>query len=33
LDWEKARADVKPFLERDRDLDLVKEEVLSGLLK
>jgi predicted nucleotidyltransferase component of viral defense system len=33
LDWEKARADVKPFLERERDLDLVKEDVLIGLLK
>jgi len=32
LDWEKARADVKPFLERDRDLDLVKKDVLIGLL-
>jgi predicted nucleotidyltransferase component of viral defense system len=33
LDWEKARADVKPFLERARDLDLVKKDVLIGLLK
>jgi len=33
LDWERARADVKPFLERERDLDLVKKEVLVGLLK
>jgi predicted nucleotidyltransferase component of viral defense system len=33
LDWEKARADVKPFLERERDLDLVKEDVLISLLK
>ncbi len=33
LDWEKARSDVKPFLERARDLDLVKEDVLIGLLK
>ena len=33
LDWEKARADVKPFLERDRDLDFVKKDVLIGLLK
>jgi predicted nucleotidyltransferase component of viral defense system len=33
LDWEKARADVKPFLEREQDLDLVKKEVLVGLLK
>ncbi len=33
LDWEKARADVKPFLERERDLDLVKKDVLISLLK
>jgi len=33
LDWEKARADVKPFLERERDLDLVKKDVLIGLLE
>ena len=33
LDWEKARADVKPFLERKSDLDLVKKEVLIDLLK
>jgi hypothetical protein len=33
LDWEKARADVKSFLERERDLDLVKKDVLIGLLK
>jgi predicted nucleotidyltransferase component of viral defense system len=33
LDWQKARADVKPFLERERDLDLVKKDVLVGLLK
>jgi predicted nucleotidyltransferase component of viral defense system len=33
LDWGKARADVKPFLERDRDLDLVKKDVLISLLK
>lgn len=32
LDWEKARADVKPFLERERDIDLVKKEVLIHLL-
>lgn len=32
LDWEKARADVRPFLERERDLDLVTEEVLVRLL-
>jgi predicted nucleotidyltransferase component of viral defense system len=33
LDWEKARADVKPFLERDRDIDLVNKDVLINLLK
>jgi hypothetical protein len=33
LDWEKARADVKPFLERERDLDLVRKDVLISLLK
>ena len=33
LDWEKARADVKPFLERKRELDLVKKDVLIDLLK
>jgi predicted nucleotidyltransferase component of viral defense system len=33
LDWEKARADVKPFLEHERDLDLVKKTVLIRLLK
>jgi predicted nucleotidyltransferase component of viral defense system len=32
LDWEGARADVRPFLERERDLDLVSKEVLSKLL-
>jgi predicted nucleotidyltransferase component of viral defense system len=33
LDWEKARADVKPFLEREQDLNLVKKDVLVDLLK
>ena len=33
LDWEKARADVKPFLEREQDLNLVKKDVLIDLLK
>jgi len=33
LDWEKTQADVKPFLERRRDLDFVKKDVLIGLLK
>jgi predicted nucleotidyltransferase component of viral defense system len=32
LDWKRARADVQPFLERQRDLDLVSEEMLSKLL-
>jgi predicted nucleotidyltransferase component of viral defense system len=32
LDWERARADVRPFLERQRDIDLVSKEVLSKLL-
>jgi predicted nucleotidyltransferase component of viral defense system len=32
LDWEKARADAKPFLEREQDLDLVRKEVLVQLL-
>ena len=32
LDWKRARADVQPFLERQRDLDLVSKEVLSKLL-
>jgi predicted nucleotidyltransferase component of viral defense system len=32
LDWEKARADVRPFLERENDLGLVAKEVLDRLL-
>jgi hypothetical protein len=32
LDWERARADVRPFLERERDLDLLREETLLKLL-
>jgi len=32
LDWERARADVRPFLERERDIDLVTLETLGGLL-
>jgi len=32
LDWERARADVRPFLERERDLGLVTKEVLVRLL-
>lgn len=31
LDWESARADVRPFLERERDITLVSRETL-GLL-
>ena len=33
LDWGQARADVRPFLERERDLDLVDRGALCGLLK
>jgi hypothetical protein len=32
LDWERARADVRPFLERERDLALVTKETLLSLL-
>lgn len=32
LDWENARADVRPFLERERDIALVTAEVLDSLL-
>ncbi len=32
LDWERARADVRPSLERERDLDLVSKDVLVRLL-
>ncbi len=32
LDWERAREDVRPFLERERDLDLVSAETLGQLL-
>jgi hypothetical protein len=32
LDWERARADVRPFLERARDIDLVSKETLVNLL-
>ncbi|MBI4581268.1 MAG: nucleotidyl transferase AbiEii/AbiGii toxin family protein [Planctomycetes bacterium] len=32
LDWAKARADVRPFLERERDLDLVTADTLGSLL-
>ncbi len=33
LDWRRARADVRPFLETARDLDLVTRETLDGLLQ
>jgi len=33
LDWEKARADVRPFLERMGDLSLVTLDVLRNLLR
>jgi len=32
LDWEHARADVRPFLERERDIALVTAESLGSLL-
>ena len=32
LDWERARADVRPFLERERDIALVTAGALGGLL-
>ncbi len=32
LDWESARADVRPFLERERDIALVSRESLGNLL-
>jgi predicted nucleotidyltransferase component of viral defense system len=32
LDWEQVRADVRPFLERERDIALVSQETLSNLL-
>jgi hypothetical protein len=32
LDWERARADVRPFLERERDIALVAAEALGSLL-
>ncbi len=33
IDWDKARADVRAFLERERDLDLVTARTLSSLLQ
>lgn len=32
LDWDRARADVRPFLERERDIDLLTKETLGSLL-
>jgi hypothetical protein len=32
LDWRRARADVRPFQERERDMDLVTRETLDSLL-
>lgn len=32
VDWALARADVRPFLERERELDLVSEDVFRSLL-
>ncbi len=32
LDWERARADVRPFLERERDIELVSYEIIKKLL-
>jgi predicted nucleotidyltransferase component of viral defense system len=33
IDWDKARDDVNPFLERERDLALVSMETISHLLR
>ncbi len=33
LDWERARSDVQPFLERERDIDLVSYENILKLLR
>jgi hypothetical protein len=32
VNWARARADVRPFLERERDIDLVTKETLGSLL-
>ena len=32
LDWDEARRDVAPFLEREKDVELVAESALRGLL-
>jgi hypothetical protein len=33
LDWDRAQADMRPFLERPRDLDLVTLDALGSLLR
>jgi hypothetical protein len=33
LDWKRAQDDVRPFLERERDMNLVTAETLPGLLR
>lgn len=33
LDWDSARDDVRPFLERERDLELVSKEAIGQLLQ
>ncbi len=33
VNWERARADVRPFLERERDLDLISHKTLTKLLQ
>lgn len=33
VDWVRARADVRPFLERERDMDLISLEALTRLLE
>jgi len=33
VDWESARADVLPFLEREQDIDLLTLNNVSGLLE
>jgi len=32
LDWDRARADVQPFLQRERDIDLLTKQTLASLL-
>lgn len=33
IDWKRARSDVSPFLERERDVDLISRDVLLELLR